>query len=75
MVRADVPHIVYALADNVVHACQTVATNLYVRRHLRTDDGGVLAAASIAIFARYAPQALAYMQSGGTPPAADPVNR
>ncbi len=65
VVMADVPHIVYALADNVVHSLQTVTTNPYVRRHLRTYYGGVLAEESLAIFNRYAPQALAYIQSGG----------
>lgn len=64
VVMADVPHIVYALADQVVYSQQTVATNPYVRRHLRTYYGGVLAQAAIDLFAQYDPKTLAYIQTG-----------
>jgi len=66
VVMADVPHIVYALADQVVHSKQTVETNPYIRRHIRTYFGGVLAEESASIFAKYDPQTLSYIQNGRT---------
>ena len=63
---------VSCLPPTPAHWRQTVATDPYVRRHLRTYYGGVLAEESIAIFQRYAPQALAYLQNGGAPPAVAP---
>jgi tRNA(adenine34) deaminase len=66
VVMADVPHIVYALADKVVHSQHTVATNPYVRRHLRSYYGGVLAEESVNVFAQYDPRTLSYIQSGSS---------
>ena len=65
VVMADVPHIVYGLADKVVHSQQIVATNPYVRRHLRTYYGGVLAEEAVNVFAQYDPRTLVYIQNGG----------
>jgi hypothetical protein len=36
----------------------TVASNPYVRRHIATDRGGVLAAEARALIARFAPEML-----------------
>lgn len=63
-VMADVPHIVYALADRVVHTQITIDANPYVRRHIQTYHGGVLRDASIALFERYDPTALRYILTG-----------
>jgi tRNA(adenine34) deaminase len=64
-VMADIPHIVYALPDRNVQSARTLEHNPYVRRHVRSYTGGVLADESAAVFARYNPQALAYIQTGG----------
>jgi len=63
-VMADIPHIIFALHDKVVYSAQTVETNPYVHRHIKSYQGGVLAEESAAIFARYDPNALEYMQTG-----------
>ena len=64
VVMADVPHIVFAIHDNVVHSAATVENNPYVSRHIRTYHGGVLADEAAAIFERYDPQSLAYIRKG-----------
>ena len=46
-VMSDIPHIIFALHDNVVHSSQTVETNSYVKRHIKTYCGGILEARSI----------------------------
>ena len=61
VVMADVPHIVFAAHDEVVHSCQTVTENPYVRRHIRSYRGGVLEAESRELMGRYDPQLLAYI--------------
>ena len=53
VVMADVPHIVFASHDAVVHSAHTVATNPYVRRHIKTYLGGVLEAEAQALVARF----------------------
>jgi len=58
---ADVPHIVYACFDKVVHSSDTLAHNPYVRRHIQTYLGGVLEAEARAVIARYNPQMLRYI--------------
>jgi len=68
VVMADVPHVVFALEDRVVYSPQTIEANPYVRRHLRTYHGGVLAAESAAIIGRYAPDLLRYITTGGGAP-------
>lgn len=60
-VMADVPHIVFACHDQVVHSAETVSNNPYVRRHIQTYLGGVLEAESRAIIARYNPALLRYI--------------
>jgi tRNA(adenine34) deaminase len=64
VVMADVPHIVFALHDRVVHSMETIESNPYVRRHIHSYYGGVLAAEAASIFERYAPEALHYIQMG-----------
>lgn len=66
-VMADIPHIVFALQDKVVHSPDTLAANPYVRRHIRTYYGGVLAAEAVALFARYNPRVLYYIQNETMP--------
>ena len=63
-VMADIPHIVFALPDAVVHSGHTVQHNPYVHRHIKTYYGGVCAEQSAAIFARYDAKTLAYIQRG-----------
>ncbi len=62
-VMADVPHIIFAAHDEVVHSRQTVATNPYVRRHIQSYYGGVLEAQARALIARFNPAMLAYITS------------
>lgn len=63
-VMADVPHIIFAARDTVVHSGQTVATNPYVRRHIRSYHGGVLEQEARAIIERYDPALLRYITAG-----------
>jgi tRNA(adenine34) deaminase len=63
-VMADIPHIIYGLHDKVVQTDQIVCSNPYVRRHIKSYHGGVLAEESAALLARYNPQALKYIQNG-----------
>jgi tRNA(adenine34) deaminase len=60
-VMADIPHIIYALHDQVVHSKQTLDANPYVRRHIKSYFGGVLADESKEIFSRYKPRELEYI--------------
>lgn len=53
VVMADVPHIVFAAPDPIVHATATIAANPYVRRHIATYLGGVLEAEARALVARF----------------------
>jgi tRNA(adenine34) deaminase len=64
-VMADVAHIVFACPDAVVRSQDTLAHNPYVRRHILTYHGGVLAAEARALMARYDPKMLAYVETGG----------
>jgi tRNA(adenine34) deaminase len=57
-VMADVPHVVFAAADPAMHSGQIVASNPYVRRHMKTYRGGVLEAEARALIARFAPEML-----------------
>jgi tRNA(adenine34) deaminase len=67
-VMADIPHIIFALHDKVVQTDQIVETNPYVRRHIRSYHGGVLAGESQAILARYDPKTLEYIQQYNSRP-------
>ncbi|HNQ95393.1 MAG TPA: nucleoside deaminase [Anaerolineales bacterium] len=63
-VMADVPHIIYALHDAIVHSKKTLEANPYVRRHLKSYFGGVLEEASAQLIGRYDGKILKYMQTG-----------
>lgn len=64
VVMADVPHIVYALSDAVVHSKKTLEANPYVWRHIKSYFGGVLADESAQIIGKYRPRDLKYIQTG-----------
>lgn len=64
VVMADVPHIVYALHDAVVHSKITLESNPYVRRHIKSYLGGVLESEAARIFELYRPRDLKYIQTG-----------
>jgi len=64
VVMADVSHIIYALNDAVVHSKQSVETNPYIRRHIKTYFGGVLENESAQIIGKYDPKSLKYIQTG-----------
>lgn len=63
-VMADVPHIVFACFDAVVHSRTTLEANPYVRRHIETYFGGVLEAACHALVGRFDPNLLRYVTTG-----------
>lgn len=63
-VMADVPHIVFAAHDAVVHSAQIVADNPYVRRHITTYRGGVLEAEARALIDEFDPDWLRYLTTG-----------
>jgi len=65
VVMADVPHIVFAKHDQVVHSQSSVKTNPYIRRHIKSYYGGVLEQESTEILRRYKPQDLKYIETGG----------
>jgi tRNA(adenine34) deaminase len=65
VVMADIPHIIFALHDKAMCSGQIVETNQYVRRHIKSYYGGILAEDSAGIFAKYDPRALEYIQRGG----------
>ena len=64
VVMVDVPHIIYALHDQVVHSKTTIEANPYVRRHIKSYYGGVLENESAKIFEKYRPKDLNYIQTG-----------
>lgn len=63
-VMADVPHIVFALPDAVAGSRCLIEASAYIRRHIRTYHGSVLADDSRALLARFDPSLLAYVQTG-----------
>jgi tRNA(adenine34) deaminase len=65
VVMADVPHIIYALNDQVVQSKTTIGTNPYIRRHIKSYFGGVLERESACVFEKYRPRDLKYIQTGG----------
>ena len=65
VVMADIPHIIFAKHDQVVHSRLSVETNPYIRRHIKTYFGGVLEDESTQILARYKPEQLKYIETGG----------
>ena len=64
VVMADVPHIIYALNDVVVHSKVSIETNPYIRRHIKSYLGGVMEGESVRIIEKYNPQQLKYIQTG-----------
>ena len=64
VVMADVPHIIYALNDQVVHSKTTIESNPYVQRHIKSYYGGVLENESAKIFEKYRPKDLKHIQTG-----------
>ena len=60
-VMADVPHIVFAHPDPAVQSAQIVDRVAYVRSHIETYRGGVLSDESRALFARYQPRLLDWL--------------
>ena len=64
VVMADVPHVIFAKHDQVVHSSLSLESNPYIRRHIKTYFGGVLEKESTQILARYKPQALKYIETG-----------
>jgi len=67
MVMADVPHVVFALADGTAGIPEAVDTIPYVHRHVETYLGGVLERESRALIARYDPGLLSYVDAGRSP--------
>ena len=63
-VMADVPHIIYALHDQIIHSKLSIETNPYIRRHIKSYFGGVLEQDSVQIIGKYNPRALQYIQTG-----------
>jgi tRNA(adenine34) deaminase len=61
-VMADIPHIIYGLADRNMQSDRIVASIPYVRRHIQSYHGGVLAEDSAALLAKYDPRSLEYIQ-------------
>jgi tRNA(adenine34) deaminase len=72
-VMADVPHVIFAAHDAVVHSAQTVTSNPYVRRHIQTYRGGVLEPEARALIGRFDPELLAYITTGVAPSPGDPA--
>lgn len=64
VVMADVPHVIYALNDAVVHSKVSIETNPYIKRHIKSYFGGVLEDESAKIIEKYKPDSLKYMQTG-----------
>ena len=60
-VMADVPHIVYAHPDPAVQSALIVEQIPYVAAHIETYRGGVLRDESRALFARYEPRMLDWL--------------
>ncbi len=52
-VMADIPHIVFAEHDPIVHTIDTIVANPYVRRHIRTYHGGVLESDAVELTSRF----------------------
>jgi tRNA(adenine34) deaminase len=64
VVMADIPHIIFAKHDHVVHSQMSVETNPYIHRHIKSYYGGVLENESTEIIARYKPLDLKYIETG-----------
>jgi tRNA(adenine34) deaminase len=60
-VMADVPHIVFAQPDPAVQSAEIIERVPYVRSHIETYLGGVLRDESRALFERYEPRLLDWL--------------
>jgi tRNA(adenine34) deaminase len=60
-VMADVPHVVFAHEDPAVQSALIVERVDYVRRHIETYRGGVLRTESRALFERFEPRLLDWL--------------
>ena len=60
---ADVPHIVFAHPDPAVQAAEIIERVPYVRSHVETYRGGVLRDESRALFERYQPRLLDWLDN------------
>lgn len=69
-VMADVPHIVFALADATAGVPEILHSVPYVRRHIESYSGGLLASESRALIARYQPGLLRYVDPDEPTPGA-----
>jgi tRNA(adenine34) deaminase len=63
-VMADIPHIIFGLHDEIVKSELTLEHNPYVRRHIKSYYGGVLADEVARLMEQYTPRELKYMQTG-----------
>jgi tRNA(adenine34) deaminase len=63
-VMADIPHIIFASHDAVVHSREIIATNPYVKRHIQSYHGGVLEQETRELIARFKPDWLQYVING-----------
>ena len=64
VVMADIPHIIFAKHDQVVHSKLSIETNPYIGRHIKNYFGGLLEKESTQILAQYKPQNLKYIETG-----------
>jgi tRNA(adenine34) deaminase len=62
VVMADVPHVVFAAYDVEAGVPELLAASPYVRRHIQTYRGGVLASESLALARRFRPELLPYLR-------------
>jgi tRNA(adenine34) deaminase len=61
-VMADVPHVVFAAHDRGARIGRAVLQSIpYVRRHIKTFEGGVLEQESLDLIARYDQELLAFL--------------
>ena len=58
---ADVPHIVFAHPDPAIQSAEIIERVPYVASHIETYLGGVLRNESRALFERYEPRMLEYL--------------
>lgn len=63
LVIADVPHVVFAHDDPAVESREIVDRIPYVRSHIETYHGGVLRNESRALFERYEPRMLKWLDN------------
>jgi tRNA(adenine34) deaminase len=60
-VMADVPHIVFAHPDPAIQSAEIIERVPYVRSHIQTYRGGVLHAEARALFERFEPRMLDWL--------------